>query len=257
MSWLISKALLDDYENSHCLPEPGAGFLGEGCSAGEPSALLNVMPTPHKFWFRDKTIDHSNLSRFGLTLRVLTDDLGGELLTWFREGFRAKTYQPQEKERGLTANEVDSGQSLRESYAKYDPDTCSWRTPQCSLFEDLPECLVTLPRWGSMLNGELYRRKIAGPCMNVNGRGLWPTLTKSDYAGRRPSENWQGNDLPSHVWRRNGGLTNPEKPPVRLNEEWCEWFMGFPHGWTGLEPLGMLKYPCVPQPHGEFSEVAS
>ena len=44
MSWLYSQALVEEY-------------LGEHCLGGEPFAQLNVMPTPHKFWRNDKTME--------------------------------------------------------------------------------------------------------------------------------------------------------------------------------------------------------
>jgi len=37
-----------------------------------------------------------------------------------------------------------------------------------------------------------------------------------------------------------------------LNPEWLEWFMGWPMGWTGLEPLGTDKFQSWLQQHGEF-----
>lgn len=78
MSWLFSQALVE-------------GYSADICSDGVPSAQLNVMPTPHKFWRNDKTIEFSNLSRFGLTLQLLTENRGKELLMLFLEDFRAKT----------------------------------------------------------------------------------------------------------------------------------------------------------------------
>ena len=35
-----------------------------------------------------------------------------------------------------------------------------------------------------------------------------------------------------------------------LNPEWLEWFMGWPMGWTGLEPLETDKYQEWLQQHG-------
>ena len=48
----------------------GGGILGENCSDGEQFAQLNVMPTQAKFWRKDKMMEFSNLSRFGLTLQL-------------------------------------------------------------------------------------------------------------------------------------------------------------------------------------------
>ncbi|KKL12066.1 hypothetical protein LCGC14_2539500, partial [marine sediment metagenome] len=39
-------------------------------------------------------------------------------------------------------------------------------------------------------------------------------------------------------------------PPGGLNPLWCEWFMGFPIGWTALEPLGKRNFRSWQQQHG-------
>ena len=79
----------------------------------------------------------------------------------------------------------------------------------------------------------------------------WPTPVKSDYAARRPSKGWQGSDLPSVVWTKSGGLENPSKPPAKLNARWVEWLMGWPPGWTKLNPLVTDKSPSALQQHGD------
>jgi hypothetical protein len=38
----------------------------------------------------------------------------------------------------------------------------------------------------------------------------------------------------------------------QLNPEWIEWFMGWPMGWTELEPLGTDKFQEWQQLHGLF-----
>jgi len=48
MSWLFSQALVAEYSAATS-------------SAGEPSAPLSVMPTPHRFWRNDKPMDCSRL----------------------------------------------------------------------------------------------------------------------------------------------------------------------------------------------------
>lgn len=77
MSWLFSQALAGEYSADTSL-------------AGEQFAQLNVMPTQHKFSRNDKTMESSELSRFGLTCAVLTESHGRELLTSFLEDFRAR-----------------------------------------------------------------------------------------------------------------------------------------------------------------------
>ena len=231
MSWLFSRVLVEEYSAAKSLD-------------GEPYALLNVMPTPHKFWFRDKTIDHLSLSRYGLTCAVLTDDRGEELLMWFREGFRAKTSPPQVKGQESKGSDLDSGQSLRESYAKYDPSTSSWRTHQCSLFEGLPECLATFARWGSMRNGELYRRRTWEPITLDRGFGSVPNGVTFHHT---PTTRPDGGSCSRKALDERGGT--PIVSPLGR-----EWLMGWPLGWTGLEPLETVKFPCVLPQLGKSSE---
>ena len=85
MSWLYSQVLVEE-------------FLEENSWDGEPYAELNVMPTQHKFWRNDKMMEFLNLSQFGLTLQVLTEQNGEELLMWFLADSHAKILSQHEKE---------------------------------------------------------------------------------------------------------------------------------------------------------------
>ena len=96
MSWLFSQALV-------------AEFSAATCSGGAPSAPLSVMPTQHKFWRNDKTMEPSQLSRFGLTCAVLTEDHGAALLTWFLADSRVRTYQLLGMATALMAPDLGSG----------------------------------------------------------------------------------------------------------------------------------------------------
>jgi hypothetical protein len=42
-----------------------------------------------------------------------------------------------------------------------------------------------------------------------------------------------------------------------LNPTWVEWLMGWPLGWTDLEPLATAKYPSAPPPRGGCSVQAT
>ena len=169
MSWLFSQALVE-------------AFSGASSSDGEPCAPLSVMPTPHKFWRNDKTMECSNLSRFGLTCAVLTEDRGAELLTLFLEASRARTSVQPDEVQASRGNGPASGLSLPGSLARFDRDSCSWRTPQCSLLADLDEFSETWPRWGSMRNGASWARTTPALPTVENGSGfLLPTPTAQNY----------------------------------------------------------------------------
>jgi len=42
-----------------------------------------------------------------------------------------------------------------------------------------------------------------------------------------------------------------EQPGGQLNPTWVEWLMGWPLGWTDLQPSATAKYPNAPPPHGK------
>ena len=180
MSWLFSQALVEV-------------FSGANSSDGEPCAPLSVMPTPHKFWRNDKTMECSNLSQFGLTCAVLTEGHGAELLMSFLEASRARTSAPQGKVRASREPALVSGLNLLGSLARFNRATSSWKTPQCSLVEGLDEFSETWPRWGSMRNGVSWARKtpsgilaIRARITNEKGSGSserWPTPRAQEANG--------------------------------------------------------------------------
>jgi hypothetical protein len=54
---------------------------------------------------------------------------------------------------------------------------------------------------------------------------------------------------PSEYNRKTPGLAT--HAGGKLNPTWVEWLMGWPLGWTDLNPLETDKSPCVQQQHGE------
>ena len=170
MSWLFSRVLVEAYS--------------EGiCSDGEPSAPLSGNPTPQAYLCSDKMMGFSRLSRFGMTFRLLTESRGEALLMSYLEGFHAKTYQLQERVQGLTESDQGCGEKWQGSFAKYDPDTHSLRTHQCSLLEDLTESCQTLPAWGLMQDGVCWEqptleRRIRGTESGLSEK--WATPTTMD-----------------------------------------------------------------------------
>ena len=170
MSWLYSQALVAEY-------------LGENFSDGEQSALLNGSPIQQAYCAPDKMTVFFRLSRFGMTYKPLTEDLGKELLTLYLEDFRAKTYQQQEKVQELTGSEAECGEKWHASFVKFDPSSSSWKTHQCSLLGDLDEFSETWPQWGLMRDGECWEQQTLEQTIRGTGFGLlekWATPTTMD-----------------------------------------------------------------------------
>lgn len=155
---MISRALMEAYANSRSSPGLVAAYSADASSDGEPSAQLNVMPSPQPFWRNDRTMDVLSRSPFGLTWRRLTDDRGAELLTSFLAAFPARTFHAPGRAPASTERQAASGERWPGSLARYDHATRSWRTAQCSLFGGLEEFSETWPRWGTMRDGECYRQ---------------------------------------------------------------------------------------------------
>jgi hypothetical protein len=75
---------------------------------------------------------------------------------------------------------------------------------------------------------------------------LAPTLTVHGNYNRRGASATSGNGLIT-VLRELGSLDG------QLNPEWAEWFMGWPIGSSGLEPLETARFREWQQQHSIFS----
>jgi len=269
MSWLYSQALV-------------AASSVENFSDGEQSAPLNGNPIQQAYCAPDKMTDFSRLSRFGMTFKPLTESRGQELLTLYLADFHAKTLAPQEKAQELTENEAECGEKWRASFTKYDPDSCSWKTHQCSLLGDLDEFLETWPQWGLMRDGECWEQRMLEQTIRGTESGLseqtWPTPdancgqrgTQPNWTPKRKSgqpaqytinqavrdrfptptaHNAKECNSPSEQNRNTPTLAT--HAGGKLNPMWVEWLMGWPLAWTDLKPLEMDKFHSVPQQLGE------
>jgi hypothetical protein len=161
MSWLFSQALVVEYSEAIC-------------SDGEQSVQSSGSSTPQAYCAPDKMTAFSKLSRFGMTYAPLTESRGEELLTLYLEAFHAPTFLQQEKEQELTENSLECGEKWRGSFTKYNPDSSSWKTAQCSLLGDLDEFSETWPRWGLMRDGECWEQQTLAQTINVIVFGLNP-----------------------------------------------------------------------------------
>lgn len=229
MSWSYSPGLV-------------AEFLEANYSDTEQSALLNMTPTPDQYYSHGKPTEHSRTSRFGMTCEPLTDDRGEELLTWFRAGFPVRTSVLQEKERDLTENGQDCGEKWRGWSAKYDQDTCSWKTAQLSLLEDSEPSSVIFPRSGMTRDGLLWGLLMLEQSTSESGYGFLPTPTAHNAKeGAYPSEYLRNEPtLATHA----GGKINPG---------WVDHLMGWPIGHTALKPSETDKSRNAEQQPGESS----
>jgi hypothetical protein len=244
MSWLFSQALVAEY-------------LGGNFSDGEPSAPSNGNPTQLAYLPPDKTTAFSRLSRFGMTFKPLTADRGEELLTSYRAAFHVKTSVPQEKATDLTEKDQECGDTWRGWLAKFDPDTSSWKTAQCSLLEDSIESLQTLPRSGMTRGGLLWELPMLERRTNAKEFGLLPTPVASDSKGQTKNTIQYKNKRFVRVSQTTGTEFGARLSGAYhlmtgniLPTSFSEWMMGWPLGWTDLKPLETDKSHCAQQQHG-------
>ena len=274
MSWLYSQALV-------------AEFLEANSLDGEPCAQLNVMPTQRPFWRKDKTMDVLSLSPFGATWKPLTARRGEELLTWYLAGFHARTSALLDLAPASMVRAADCGVNSNASLARYDHDTHSWRTPQLSLLGGSELYSETWPRWGLMRVGECWelptpfgvlelRRQITS-AIECGSLERIPTPTGQDNnqvrgEGAAANHPARGTTLGGYVrrypspgandWRSGKGWdaqaqkSRGHSPQLRhildgmLNPEFAEWLMGWPIGWTALDPLVMDRCRNAQLRHG-------
>jgi hypothetical protein len=171
MSWLFSQALVEE-------------FLPESCSDGEPSAPLSGSPTPQAFLPSDRMTAFSRISRFGMTFRPLTADLGEAVLTSYLAAFPARTSALPAKAQESPESAAECGDTWRGSLARLDPDTSSWKTVQHSLLEDSESSSVTWPRSGMTANGQCWELPMSARPIKETGSGLWQTPVADDAVNR-------------------------------------------------------------------------
>jgi len=240
MSWLFSRALV-------------AGSSAGTCSAGEPSALSSGTPTPQAFWSPGRTTDTFPCFPSGMTCRPLTAALGADVLTSYLEASPVRTSAPPERVQESTASEAECGRTWLGSLARYDRDSCSWRTPQCSLLAGLDVYSETWPRSGTMRDGACSELATLPLHIGENDCFSWPTplaaqakrgwgtpLVKNPLASSRYGARILANtsrDISENGWK--------------LEPRAQEWLMGWPSDWSDLKPLEMDRFQQWRHSHGE------
>jgi hypothetical protein len=82
---------------------------------------------------------------------------------------------------------------------------------------------LTAQSYGTNRGGAAGRTGKVRESLQTIAKRLLPTLTARDAKG------------PGAMRKREGGRDLPQEVGGHLNPAWCEWFMGFPEGWTRLE----------------------
>jgi len=155
-------------------------------------------------------------------------------LTLLQADSRAKTLALQEKVWGWPANEVDYSLKSPVLLANYDLQSSSWKTSERCFVEEWMPFLGRWPRSGMMRNGTAYQLHTLACLTLATGCGLLPTLGKNEPKGAgkkrfRGSTEFRGAKMSE-------GLRNGPEDPIYLHPDFAEEVMGFPIGWTELQP---------------------
>jgi hypothetical protein len=199
-------------------------------------------------------------SRFGLTYAPLTAERGAGLLTSFQAAFRARTSALPEAAKVSKERAPVYGSRWEESSVRFDLASSEWRTHRCLWDEALPWSSVTLPQWGSMLDGVVYRHLDSARLMSEIAPG-WsgetlptPSVAMSKGSSEKALTRKNGKSRLRNrldYWVERGGKAG------RLNPEFIEWVMGWPIGWTDVAPLATDKFREWHRQHGtSFQEEA-
>ena len=235
----------------HYLQEQGGVFSLHNYLASIPLQHAKLNPAPVPSSSPDSATASSPTSPSGTTSAPSTAHPSEATSTSSQADFPVRTSQPQEKEQASPAPAPASGLKCTESFAKYDPATHTWKTPQCSLLEDLDEYSETWPKSGIMLHGSCWELPTAALPTSETASGFSLGMLPTPIA-----HNAQEMGCPSDQRRKSPGLgtmaaTGQLGTPGALNPTWVEWLMGWPLGWTDCEPLATDKYLLWLQQHSK------
>jgi hypothetical protein len=130
---------------------------------------------------------------------------------------------------------VGSGRKWLALLAKSGPAGCLVRMCLDSSEWASTACWLTWKLLGTKCGRLLFQLAASRQIKGAYASGLWPTLTARDASGR----GYQRSNGKNHVTTTGAariaeGLDYHRGPP--LNPLFAEWLMGFPLGWTDLEP---------------------
>lgn len=235
----------------HFLPELVADCSGRDCSGGEPCAPSSVTLIAERCFSDASGTVCSTCSPSGMTCGHSTAGRG--VVSWMLSLAASRaSHSPSLGSSGANRTSEICGPTQRESLAKYDPASRSWRTSQGYLLTGTSdEYLATWPNWGSVCRGVFSMRAPMERHTHEPDCFYAPTPTATDHKGGGRAERSarvgrnERNNLRDWFSLRYGLLY----PPVEV----VEWLMGWPIGHTGLERQATDRFQAWLDAHGKFS----
>jgi hypothetical protein len=229
-------------------PEWAASNSGSSLTASEPSRTSSSTTTPKPSCFHGWQTEGWIVPPCGPTCEHSTAIRGADEWISYTGDSRARISVSQGSGPGSPEPEAGSGLNSLESLARFDPDSCSWKTSQdCLLTQHSDEFSETWPRSGLMRGGRVFPQAPWVLHTSETAFGYLPTPNKSlgrtfgpdeltcmrkETTGLRPSGAKIGSSLrwcPEYIRERlrTGGYLNPV---------WLERLMGYPDNWSDAGP---------------------
>lgn len=211
-----------------CLLEEGVEFSAASFADIPVSVRLKSIRSGGPCCCSDNAKESSRASLSGMMLEHSTDDRGPQELILSQRDSLATMSPRLEKKRESMERSLPSSLRFAESCLRFDLATSSWKTVGTLWEEDLPESSVKLPGWGMILSGVVWEPLTSGPTTKGFGRGLFPTPMTGTHK-------WNG------TFQEGGGSLSKWRE-TWLGRQWInpgfwEGIMGWPIGWTDLQPL--------------------
>lgn len=262
-------------ETCICSPASAVDYSQTSFSGMSQLSLLSGMPTPAESCDNEPQTDGSQACTCGKEMSecLIHPSTPEKWIAYMQDSLAKMSLSPEIK-RGLEMRRDPDfiGKSCV-LLALFDPNTCSLKTCQQSLVMDSEPFSQTLPRWGSMRNGVVSEHPMSALFMSATGGSFLPTLTVHGNYNRKGASKTSGDGLVTALKKlptlcardwKDTGTSNAERnrntPPLAvhaggpLNPEWCEWYMGFPLGFTELKDSETPKSRYKQQSHTDYLE---
>lgn len=178
--------------------------------------------------------------------------------TSYTEASHVRTSVLLEMEKVWRETEADFFTKSQGLYMKFDLASCSWKTSQLSLSEDLEMSSENLPSWGMTLAGQLYQPKKLEPIICEDDGLCLPTpmASRCGYQSQGSGEKkymlpqlWQMGKIPTPMardWKAEGMKAGLKRKSPSVSTYWrettgtimpvsfIEWIMGYHFGATAL-----------------------
>jgi hypothetical protein len=219
------------------LQELEAVSSADYCWDTDPCALLKLSHIVGRCCCNANATDCCHVSRSGMMSALSMEHPGAVELTSCAGDSPAKTLVPPVQTMMLMDSNEDWRESILacgtkwlESLKRFPPLRCSSKTHPISALRDCTSSCNSLMRWGITQGGVSLGLNILAQTTAESACGYLPTPTcHNAKEGAYPAEYTRKSPTLAACI---GGKVNPR---------WNEQRMGFPVGWTNLEPLAMHK----------------